>query len=404
MKIVVIGGGAGGMMAAGAAAQVGADVTLLERNEKTGKKLYLTGKGRCNLTNVDESFLDKVVVNPKFLFGALKCFSAKDTMQFFKDCGLDLKVERGGRVFPQSDKSSDVINALNRYLNDSGVNVRLNSYVSDTIYENGQFVVSVNGEKLRCDKLIIATGGKSYSKTGSTGNGYIFAHRFGHTIVPPVTSLTGINTVEKTGIEGLTLKNVEVCVKVNDKTVKSCFGELLFTHEGVSGPTVLTLSAYINRLNLKGAELSIDFKPALSAEELDKRILIDFSSQQNKDFCNALDMLLPKSVIPSVVRQSGISEHTKINSISAAQRKRLVDTLKDYRLHIEGLCDIDTAVITSGGVSVKEVNPSTMQSKIVNGLYFAGEVLDVDALTGGYNLQIAWSTGRLAGISAAKGR
>lgn len=407
-KVIVIGGGAAGMMAAVSAAEQGADVILLEKNEKLGKKIYITGKGRCNVTNAceTEELFKNIVTNSRFLYSAFYTFTNENTMEFFERCGVPLKIERGDRVFPVSDKSSDVIAGLADRLRQVGVKVRYHSTVNKLCTENGRIigVVLQNGETLSCDACIVATGGISYTSTGSTGDGYTFAKLCGHTIMECYPSLVALKIAEPYAkeLEGLSLKNVRLRVLQGKKELYNDFGEMLFTADGVSGPLVLSASAVItDKLSGDDIVLSLDLKPALSKEELDSRILRDFEEAKNKQFKNALDKLLPQRMIRVIIEMSGISEDKQVNSVTKQERNVLVELLKEMKLHVTKTGGFNEAVITRGGVSVKEVNPSTMESKLVRGLYFAGEVLDVDALTGGYNLQIAWSTGYVAGSCAA---
>lgn len=404
MKIAVIGGGPAGMMAAYAADEGGADVTLFEKNEKLGKKMYISGKGRCNLTNdcSPREFFAEVPTNPKFLYGAINKFSPADTLDFCAKYGLKTKTERGNRVFPVSDKSSDVIKTFAHALSQIGVKVCLNSQILSIVYQNSQFLLHTISDIVTFDRVILATGGISYSATGSTGDGYKFAKEFGVKVVSPKPALCRILTDGTKSVEGLSLKNVSVSVVKNGKTVAEQFGEMLFTDDGVSGPAVLTLSSLVNKIDLSGACVSIDLKPALDEQTLDARILRDFSTRMNKCFCNALDGLLPESLVPLVVAQSKISPTKKVNSVTAEERATLVKTLKALTFKNIRLDSIERAIVTSGGVDVSQINPSTMESKIVKGLYFAGEVIDVDAFTGGFNIQIALSTGHLAGSSACK--
>ena len=411
-RILVVGGGAAGMMAAIAAARRGytgkGQVILLERNEKLGKKLYITGKGRCNLTNACDrnDFFNQVVSNPKFLYKAFSVFDNMAVMDFFNDLGLPLKTERGMRVFPSSDKSSDVIAALKRELERNQVEIRYNSRVTAVNIRNNRFhsLQINNTEELTGTSVIIATGGLSYPLTGSTGDGFKFAEKIGHSITDMYPSLVPVHTRESFVKElmGLSLKNIKITVYVGSKIIYTDFGELLFTHFGVSGPVILSASSYIIPY-LKSREsiiLSIDLKPALSPEQLDARILRDFEEVKNKQFKNSLEQLLPNKLIDVIIRLSGIDPYKQVNSITRQERWQLVQLLKGLTLQISSLSDYSQAVITKGGINIKEVNPSTMESKLIKGVYFAGEVLDLDALTGGFNLQIAWSTGYLAGISA----
>lgn len=406
--IIVIGGGAAGMLAAITAAEQGASVVLLEKNEKLGKKIYITGKGRCNLTNAceTEELLKKIVTNRRFMYSALYGFSNEDTIRFFEESGLPVKIERGERVFPVSDKSSDVIQVLEKRLIKAGVTIRFHSEVNRVLTEENKVtgVELKSGERLLCDACIVATGGLSYASTGSTGDGYTFAKLCGHTVTECYPSLVGLKITEPFAkeLEGLSLKNVSLSAKQGKKELYKDLGELLFTAEGVSGPLVLSASAVItDRLSQGEVVLSLDLKPGLSKEELNARILRDFEEAKNKQFKNALDKLLPQRLIRVIIALSGISEEKQVNAVTKEERAALVELLKGMPMHVKRTGGFNEAVITRGGVSVKEVNPSTMESKLTGGLYFAGEVLDVDALTGGYNLQIAWSTGYLAGSSAA---
>lgn len=404
MRIGIIGGGAGGMMAACVTGKENQTV-LFERNEKLGKKIYITGKGRCNLTNnctIDE-FLLSVRSNPKFLYSALRQLSPSDTIAMFNLFGLPTKIEQGNRVFPLSDKASDVTKALANQLSKNKVSVQLNSYVRHINIRDGQFVLTVNDADYTFNKIIVSTGGRSYPSTGSDGGMTDIIRKLGHTIVPEVPSLVSMETVQNHQLQGLVLKNVSVKLVSNGKQAACEQGELLFTHNGVSGPTVLTLSSYANRLPLKSLKLIIDLKPALDDKMLDGRLQRDFAEFSNKQFKNSLDKLLPSSLIPLVVSLSGINEMKAVNQITAIERQKLVKLLKGLEFDIAALENIDRAVVTAGGVSVKEINSSTMESKLIKGLYFAGEIIDVDALTGGYNLQIAFSTGYLAGLSCTKG-
>lgn len=395
-QITVIGGGPAGMMAAISAARAGAQVTLLEKNEKLGKKLFITGKGRCNLTNAasTEDFFENVVSNKKFLYSAVYSFTAEDTLNFFENAGLKLKEERGKRIFPASDKSSDVIRTLEMELKAAGVHVKLNCKVESL-------------EDINADAVIIATGGVSYPSTGSTGDGYVFAEKMGHTIRKPVPALVPLKVREPfiKKLEGLSLRNISVTIR-NEKgrELYSDFGEMVFTSRGVSGPVILSASSIVGRTANEAPgslTLSIDLKPALDEKQLDARILRDFEQEKNKNFRNALGGLLPSKLIPVMVERCGIDENKKVNEITRAERENLVRLFKDFNMTVEGTEDFNQAVITSGGVEVKKVNPSTMESKLCPDVYFAGEVLDVDAFTGGFNIQIALSSGWLAGLSAA---
>lgn len=412
-NVVIIGAGAAGMMAAIAAADKGARVTLLEQNEKTGKKVFITGKGRCNITNAcdSEAFFDNVISNGKFLYSAFYQMDNQAVIRFFEDAGCKCKEERGERIFPVSDHSSDVIAALNRQMARRNVEVRLHTRVKELLTEaeeSGTKVIGVvlsDGSKLQADKVIIATGGKSYEATGSTGDGYRFAQELGHTIKEIKPALVPFTVKESWCMEmqGLALKNVSVLLQSGKKKIYEGFGEMLFTHFGVSGPLILSASShYVKKYAGQEVSLSIDLKPALTREQLDKRILRDFEENKNKQFKNSIDGLLPSKMIPVIIKLSGISPEKKVNEITKEERVALVDLLKNLTMQVTGTRDFKEAIITQGGVHVKEVNPSTMESKLVKNLYFAGEVLDLDAVTGGFNLQIAWSTGYLAGISAAE--
>ena len=405
-NIIVIGGGAAGMMAAVIAAGNGHSVTLLEKNEKLGKKLFITGKGRCNFTNAGdgEELMNSVVTNKKFLYSAFNAFSNYDCMGFFDELGLKFKVERGNRVFPESDHSSDVIGALASRLKKLNVNVMLNTEVVSVNADNNIFksVTIKNGRKIAADAVIIATGGNSYQSTGSDGAGHRMAKSLGQTVTPILPALVPMTVAEEweKELQGLSLRNVQVRVFDGKKELYSDFGEMLFTHFGVSGPTILSASSYVaSILKNKPLTLSVDLKPALDNQQLDERILRDFDELKNKAYKNSLDGLLPKKLIPVVVELSEIRPDKKVNEITKQERCRLVELLKDFKLTLTGLRGFNEAIITQGGVSVKEVNPSTMESKLISGVYFAGEVLDVDAVTGGFNLQIAWSTAYLAGQS-----
>ncbi len=420
--IIVIGGGAAGMMAALAAAKQGAEVTLLEKNEKTGKKIYITGKGRCNLTNAcdKEEFFKQIVSNEKFLYSAFYQMDNQMVMQFFEEAGCKLKEERGARIFPVSDHSSDVIAALNRQMAAEKVKVCFHTCVAEILTEEVQSEETGNREKgltyvtgvklsdgkvLKADAVIIATGGKSYESTGSDGDGYRFAKQLGHTIKEVKPALVPLTVKESWCMEmqGLSLKNVSVVLKSDKKKIYEGFGEMLFTHFGVSGPLILSASSYyVKKYKDTPVTLSIDLKPALTREQLDKRLLRDFDENKNKQFKNSLDRLLPSKMIPVIIKLTGISPDIKVNEITRQKREQLIELLKNLTMTVTETRGFTEAIITQGGVNVKEVNPSTMESKLVKNLYFAGEVLDLDAMTGGFNLQIAWSTGYLAGLSAGK--
>ena len=404
-SVIVIGGGAAGMMAAISAAMCGHKVSLYEKNEKLGKKIYITGKGRCNVTNAcdTEELFGKIVTNKKFMYSAIYTFDNNMVQAFFEENGCPLKIERGNRVFPVSDKSYDVINALEAKMKELGVNIYLNHTVSDIIVDNGvaKGIVIAN-KKLFADGIVVATGGYSYPTTGSTGDGHAIAKKHGHKITKCVPALVPFNVKEEwvKNLQGLSLRNVNVRIKDNNKILYEDFGELLFTHFGVSGPTVLSASSYvIDLIRTKELELSIDLKPALNEQQLDERILRDFEENKNRNFSNALDKLLPKSLIPVIIERSEINPDRKVNEIKKDERKGLVRLIKNFDLTLISLRGFNEAIITHGGIDVKEIDPGTMESKLIKGLYFAGEILDVDAVTGGYNLQIAWSTGFLSGCS-----
>lgn len=406
-EIIVAGGGAAGMMAAIAAAEAGCSVLLLERNEKLGKKLYITGKGRCNVTNAcdTEDIFKQIPRNARFLYSAIYTYDNFRVMDFFEQNQVPLKTERGGRVFPKSDHSSDIVRGLIRAMEKLSVTVKLNTRIESVTKKDGRFLVKdTEGRAYHADKVILATGGLSYPATGSTGDGYLFAGSFGHTLIRQNPGLVAMYTKEAyiPKLQGLTLKNIRAVIYEDRKILYDDFGELLFTHFGVSGPLMLSASSVVqDRLMKRPLRLSIDLKPALTPEQLDKRILRDFEENRNRQFKNALNRLLPAKLIPVIVELSGITPEKKLNEFTKEDRKILLSLLKAFPATLTGLRDFDEAVITRGGVNVKEINPSTMESKLVSGLYFAGEMLDVDALTGGYNLQIAWSSGYLAGMSAA---
>lgn len=403
-SIFVVGGGAAGMMAAITAAENGAQVTLLERNDRLGKKLYITGKGRCNVTNdcAPEDFFQNVPRNPRFLYSAIYAFPPREVMAWFEAHGCALKTERGNRVFPQSDKSASVIDALRAELRRLGVRV-LQERALDIVTQDGAVCgLKTDGGFHKTERVILATGGCSYPQTGSTGDGYRMLEKLGHTIVPPVGSLVPL--VEKgydcKQMQGLALKNVTLrLVNQKGKTVFEEFGELLFTHFGLSGPVVLSASAHMNEKD--SYTVLLDLKPALDEQKLDLRLLRDFEKFQNRDFENALVELLPRSMIPVIVRRSGIPAEEKVHSITREQRRALLELMKRFPVEIACKAPVEEAIVTSGGVKVSEIEPGTMQSKRVRGLYAAGELLDVDAYTGGFNLQIAWATGRAAGLAAA---
>ena len=406
-NVLVIGGGAAGMMAAVSAAERGASVTLLEPNERLGKKLNITGKGRCNVTNQAglEELLANIPRNGKFLYSSFSHFTAQDTIAFFEDLGVPLKTERGNRVFPVSDRAFDISAALERRLKTLGVSVVRDRALTLEIEDGG--VTGVLGERRRypAEAVILATGGVSYPATGSTGEGHRMAREAGHTVTPLRGSLVPLRDfgLGKT-LQGLSLRNVGLAVFEDSKKIYTDFGELVFTHFGLSGPLILSASAHMRRFEQRAYHLEIDLKPALEEPVLDRRVLADFEKYKNQDFFNALDDLLPKKLIPEVIRISGIDPRQKVHDLTREQRRGLLRVLKHFPVLIAGPCPVTDAIVTSGGVSVKEVDPATMASKLVRGLYFAGEILDVDAYTGGFNLQIAWSTGRAAGFSAADER
>ena len=401
-KVIVIGAGPAGIMAAIHASKKH-NVTILDGNDRIGKKLFITGKGRCNVTNSKDisEFFDYIPGNPHFLYSALYSYTNEDTMNFFENVGIKLKVERGGRVFPTSDKSSDIIKGLSIGLKESNVQVKLNSKVTNIIYDANKIVgVEINNStKLYGDYFIIATGGASYPLTGSRGEGQKFAKKLGHTIIELKPSLVPIELNEPwlKDLMGLSLKNISLSILKNNKVLYKNQGEMLFTNYGISGPLVLSGSRYVK--NEGSYEASIDLKPALNESELDKRIQKDFLKYQNKEFKNALDDLLPKKLIPLIINLSNIPLDKKVNVITKEERKKLLHILKDLRVKIKGLRPIEEAIVTAGGVNTLEIDPSTMKSKIISNLSFAGEVIDVDAFTGGYNVQIALSTGYIAGNS-----
>ena len=408
MKVIIVGGGAAGMMAAVRAGELFSDVTLIEKNEKLGKKIYITGKGRCNVTNnADiEVIFKNINRNPKFMYSALYGFDNSRVYSFFEENGCPLKVERGERVFPVSDHASDIIKTLTKALKDRHVKIMLNTAVKELIIEDGAVkgVILDDGSSLYADKVIVTTGGVSYPTTGSTGDGYKFAESAGHTVTPVRPGLVPLVTGEiwVPRLQGLSLKNVELKLFSEDKCVYKEQGEMLFTHFGISGPLVLSSSAYYDTESRKNRNItvSLDLKPALDEEALDKRILRDFEKFSNKQFKNSLDELLPAKLIPVIVDLSGIDPYKAVNVVSREERRNLVHLLKNLVMTVIGTGNFNEAIITIGGVNVKEINASTMESKFVKNLFFAGEVLDIDAMTGGFNLQIAWSTGYLAGECA----
>lgn len=404
-KIVVIGGGAAGMMAAISAAERGASVTLLEPNERLGKKLNITGKGRCNLTNNAglEELLANIPRNGKFLYSAFSRFSAQDSMAFFEDLGVPLKTERGNRVFPVSGRAFDVSAALERRLKKLRVRLVRDRAKRLEIADGAVRGVLGEAERYPAEAVILATGGVSYPATGSTGEGHRMAAEAGHTVTPLRGSLVPLRDFGAgKALQGLSLRNVGLTVFENSKRIYADFGELVFTHFGLSGPLVLSASAHMRRFGERAYHLEIDLKPALDEQALDRRLLSDFEKYRNQDFCNALDDLLPKKLIPEVIRASEINPRRKVHDVTKEQRRGLLQILKHFPVAIAGPCPVTDAIVTSGGVKVREIDPASMASRLVQGLYFAGEIIDVDAYTGGFNLQIAWSTGRAAGIAAAE--
>ena len=399
MNVCVIGGGASGMMCATMIARKGHNVTLFEKNEKLGKKIYITGKGRCNVTNatVGDEFLKNVVNGKKFVMGAITRFNSNDTIAFFEDVGIPLKIERGNRVFPVSDKASDIIKGLERAMNWAGVKVCLNSNVEKILAKENKITgIVVNGKEQNFDAVIIATGGISYPSTGSTGDGYEFAKAVGHTIIEPVPALCAIiakDNKECEKLEGLSLKNVTLMAKYQNKIIyKSEVGEMLFTHNGISGPIVLSASSYVNRLDFSKLELIIDFKPAITFDGLCTRIDRDIINLKSKQVSSLLAGFLPKALVPIFAKRLNVNLTMKANQLTKENRKNLANLLKNYVILPKFLENFNSAVVTSGGVNLKEISPKFMKSKLVDGLYFIGEVLDIDALTGGFNLQLAFST------------
>lgn len=410
--IIIVGGGAAGLLAGVIASEKGCNVTIIEKNEKLGKKLFITGKGRCNVTNAcdTDQLFSNIVTNSKFMYSSIYAFNNYQVMDLIEQLGCPLKIERGDRVFPVSDKSSDVIKAFENRLKKNKVKILLNTKVISIEVKDGSFskviVSDKNGKRISVsgDRCIVATGGLSYKSTGSTGDGYTFAQRMGHKITDPMPGLVPFNIKgnECKELMGLSLKNVNVKVCVDNKTIGEEFGEMLFTHFGMSGPCILTLSSMISGKDLgKKIQVIIDLKPALNHEQLENRIIRDFEVNKNKHLINGLDKLLPKSLIPIIIKRTGISENKPINAITKKDRDVLVHTLKNLSFDFASFRDINEAIITKGGINVKEINPKTMESKLISGIYFAGEVLDVDGFTGGFNLQIAWSSAYSAAIAAS---
>ena len=402
--VIVIGGGAAGLMAAGTAAKNGKSVLLIEKNRILGKKMLITGKGRCNITNACdnvEELIKNVTRNSSFLYSSFYGFTNEDTITFFNDLGVETKVERGNRVFPVSDKSLTVVDALVSWVKKSGVRI-IHDKVLDIVLDDGTIcgVITEKNNLIKSASIVLATGGMSYQTTGSTGDGYRFAEKLGHTVTEIIPSLVPVEVEEQWAYElmGLSLRNIDITV-VNEKNKKiySDFGEMLFAHFGLSGPVILSASAHMRPMERGKYKIYLDLKPALDESQLDARVIRDFQKYANKDFINSLNDLLPSGLIGAVVELSGIEPHKKVNSITKEERKKLVSLLKRIEFNVKDFCPIEQAIITSGGISVKEIDPSTMESKIIKGLFFAGEIIDVDAYTGGFNLQIAFSTGYLAG-------
>ena len=403
--VLIIGGGAAGLMAAGTVSMTGKSVTILERNDRPARKVMITGKGRCNVTNNCtelDKLIENVPQNGRFLYSAFSNFMPSDTMELFEDMGVPLKTERGGRVFPVSDKAVDIVDALVSFATDDGAQI-VKGRAKELIIEDGTVkgAVTYDGEKIFAEKVLIATGGKSYPATGSTGDGYELAKQAGHTVTDLKPSLVSLVCHEGfcTDLQGLALKNVSISVidSVTNKEIYKDFGEMLFTHFGVSGPMILSAGAHMRNMQRGRYKIYVDMKPGLSYEQLDARILRDFSENNNKNFINSLGGLLPRKMIPVAVKLSGIKPTEKVNQITKEQRHKFAEVLKKFKITVNDFSPIEEAIVTSGGVKVSEIDPKTMESKIVKNLYFAGEVIDVDAYTGGFNLQIAFSTGRLAG-------
>lgn len=409
-NVIITGGGAAGMMAAYAAAERGHSVVLIEKNEKLGKKIFITGKGRCNVTNACEQdkLFENVVSNPKFLYSAFYDFDNQQLMELIKNAGCPLKVERGERVFPVSDHSSDIIAAMERLMRKKGVEIRLHRTVSEVLAQDGQVtgVKTTDGKTFAADAVVLATGGLSYPTTGSTGDGYRIAKNLGHTVKECTPALVPMEISEPWCrlLQGLSLKNVTLTMACGTKKIWQGFGEMLFTHFGLSGPLVLSASSSYHKCkNPDEVTVTVNLKPALTAEQLDKRILRGFEQNLNKQFKNVIGSLYPAKLTPVMISLSGIDGEKKIHEITRKERENLVELTRNLQMHVSGLRDYTEAIITQGGIKVKEVNPSTMESRLVKGLYFAGELLDLDGVTGGFNLQIAWSTGHLAGSSIPDG-
>lgn len=414
MKVVVIGGGPAGMMAAITASQNGNQVTIVEKMQSLGRKLLITGKGRCNITSsldIDD-FIKNTPGNGMFLYSCYKQFTNQDIISFLKEQGLEVKEERGNRIFPVTNKSLDVLKCFTNKIKELNIEIKYNTSVKKIIVEENKVTgVKTNKEVLKADKVILATGGKSYPLTGSTGDGYELAKELGHTVTKIKPSLVPLEIHDKNmckQLQGLSLRNINIQIEdiEKNKNIYDDFGEMLFTHFGVSGPTILSSSAHLVRYKdieekmiKRKIILTIDFKPALTEEKLDNRILRDFEAQKNKQFKNSLDALLPQKLIPIIIGKSGISPNKKVNEVTKEERKKLLQMLKKFEIEIQKFRPIEEAIITSGGINIKEINPKTMESKIIKGLYFAGEIIDVDSYTGGFNLQIAYSTGYVAGLS-----
>jgi len=404
-KICVVGGGAAGMMAAGTAKLYGAEVTIFENTDRLGKKLAITGKGRCNVTNncTTQEFLENVTKNPRFLFAALNAFDTESTISFFENLGVKLKTERGKRVYPETDRAKDIVDAMRSYV--SSCNVIYHKVTDIAIDENGMFSVTAANEKYAFDAVIMATGGKSYPLTGSDGSGYRLSMKLGHKITELIPSLIPIESKSQLckDMQGLSLKNVSIKIKNETQNIiYTDFGEMMFTHFGITGPVILSASAHLRGYDISRLTLSIDLKPALDEKTLDQRLISDFSQKSNKDFINSLSALLPAKMIEPFIKVTGINERKKVNSITKEERHKILNTLKSFEIPLYRFRPIEEAIVTSGGIDVKDISPKNMQSKIIPNLYFAGEIIDIDAYTGGFNLQIAFSTGYLAGKSAAE--
>ena len=413
MNVIIIGGGPAGILSAIKSAKEGNKVTIFEKNDKCGKKLLITGKGRCNITSSIEieDFIKNIPGNGKFLYSAFQNFSNQDIIKMLENEGVKTKVERGNRVFPVSDKSIDVLNALLNILKKLNVKIVYNTEITDILVNENKVtgVITNTKEKIKADKVILATGGRSYPATGSTGDGYKMAKKLGHTVTEIRPSLVPLTIHEEKmcqKLQGLSLRNVKITIRHNKKIIYEDFGEMIFTHFGVSGPIILSASTILLRyknikelLKNKEIELLIDFKPALNKEKLDLRIRRDFEEFKNKQFKNSLNQLLPQKLIPVIIEKSEIDEDKKVNEITKEERQKLVNLLKEFKLTIKDFKEIEYAIVTAGGINIKEINPKTMESKIIKGLYFAGEIIDVDGYTGGFNLQIAYSTGYTAGMN-----